>query len=120
MRSPSVEAFRGGASSFRGGTLLETVTHARLRAEQGDAKGAVRILQAVLARRPGDAEARELLAKLPGGEVPRPEPEEPVAAAPTPASAAELARTFRRTLREPSAARRRLERFLDAVSRRAR
>jgi hypothetical protein len=72
--------------------LLETVTHARLRAEQGDAAGAVRILRAVLARRPGDAEARELLASLPGGAAP-------------PASAA---------------ARLRLQRFLDAVTRHAR
>ena len=101
-------------------TVLLTVTHARLRAEQGDSAGAVRILEELLARRPGDVEARELLAALPGGAGPAPEIEEVAAAPPEPASAAELARRFRRKLRQPSARRRRMERFLAVVSRRAR
>ncbi len=44
---------------------LATVTHARLRAAQGDQGGARRILKTVLLRRPGDPEARALLEILP-------------------------------------------------------
>jgi Flp pilus assembly protein TadD len=96
------------------------VTHARLRAQQGDRQGAVKILLALLQQRPGDREARELLANLPGGPGLAPEIEEPAVAPPTPASARELAGAFRRTLDRPQAARGRLARFLAAVTRHAR
>lgn len=101
-------------------SALHTVTHARLRALQGDAAGAVMILEAVLARSPGDLEARELLAGLPRGAGPAPEIDEGAAAPPKAASAAELAHRFRRRLGRRSAARQRLERFLAQVTRRAR
>ena len=102
-------------------TALQTVTHARLRALQGDPAGAVRILEAVLARRPEDGEARELLRNLPRGRAPEMEGDESPVAPPTPASADELARTFRRTLAPPRMpARSRLQRFLFAITRHAR
>jgi hypothetical protein len=103
--------------------LLETVTHARLRAQQGDRAGALRILQTVLGRRPGDSEAEALLADLPDGPVAQPEPEEPPAAPPTSARVADLAGSFRRALADSpirSGPRQRLERFLAAVTRDAR
>lgn len=108
-----------GLRALWGYRLLETVTHARLRVQQGDRAGAVRILRAVLARRPGDLEAMALLRDLPLGQVPQPEPEEPAPAPATSAKAAELAATFRRAL-APSSSQRRLRRFLAAVSRHAR
>jgi len=101
-------------------SALHTVTHARLRALQGDAAGAVTILEAVLARSPGDLEARELLAELPRGAGPPPEIDEGAAAPAKAASAAELTHRFRRTLGRRSARRQRLERFLALVTRRAR
>lgn len=78
---------------------LATVTHARLRAAQGDVAGARRVLETVLARRPDDAEARALLARLSGlqqsqREEPAPEPLEP----PVPGDPAALAATFRSAL----------------------
>ena len=102
--------------------VLLTVTHARLRALQGDAAGAVRILKALLARRPGDPEAQALLANLPGGPSAEPEAAEPMAPPPTPARARELADAFRRTLAPPPppVQKGRLLRFLAAVTRRAR
>jgi hypothetical protein len=102
-------------------TALQTVTHARLRALQGDPAGAVRILEAVLARRPEDAAARELLRNLPRGRAREAEGDEAPVAPPTAASADELARTFRRTLAPPpTPARSRLQRFLAAITRHAR
>ena len=100
--------------------MLETVTHARLRAQQGDEEGALRILRAVLARRPGDTEAASLLASLPGGTVALGEPEDPLLHPPAAASALELAQSFRRRLAGASPARRRLQQFLSAVTRHAR
>lgn len=41
-----------------------TLTHARLRAAQGDVGGATRILRVILAVQPGHREARELLAEI--------------------------------------------------------
>jgi len=41
-----------------------TVTHARLRASQGDLRGARRVVRAVLVLRPQDPEAQRLLAEL--------------------------------------------------------
>jgi len=43
-----------------------TLTHARLRAGQGDLRGARRILRRILGREPEHAEARQLLAELDG------------------------------------------------------
>jgi uncharacterized protein HemY len=45
---------------------LTTLTHARLRALQGDAAAARRILTAILERTPEDVEAQTLLAELAG------------------------------------------------------
>jgi predicted regulator of Ras-like GTPase activity (Roadblock/LC7/MglB family) len=45
---------------------LTTVTHARLRVAQGDFAGARRVLEALLVRRPGDAEVQKLIRSLPG------------------------------------------------------
>lgn len=42
-------------------TLLPTLTHARIRAAQGDVEGARGILEEILAARPGDLEAQLLL-----------------------------------------------------------
>lgn len=62
-----------GPFSFRGNermspsdddAILATVTHARLRAAQGDVPGALRVLETILARRPQDAPARELAGRL--------------------------------------------------------
>jgi hypothetical protein len=105
--------------------LVETVTHARLRAQQGDRAGALRILEAILARRPGDPAATALLRDLPGGPSPEPEPAEAPLAPPTAAGATELAGPFRRALEgdavpPPRGPRQRLQRFLHAVSRHAR
>ncbi len=44
-------------------TLLPTLTHARIRARQGDVDGARRILRAMLAEHPEDADARALLGR---------------------------------------------------------
>ena len=52
------EAGRPGEPSFT------TTTHARLRVQQGDVETARRILEAIVAERPGDREARELLDRL--------------------------------------------------------
>ena len=112
---PSADASAEGPSFLEvmEDSALHTVTHARLRALQGDVAGAVAILETVLARRPHDLAARELLATLPGGAGPFPEIEE--VAAP-PAESVSL----QRTLGRPSPRRRRLERFLAVVTHRAR
>jgi hypothetical protein len=97
------------------------VTHARLRAAQGDLGGARRILGAILEREPGHAAALELLARLAGVDrPPAAEPEEPAAAPPAPGDAAALAERFRHRLglgpapRNPRAAR--LEQWLRRVT----
>ena len=100
--------------------MLETVTHARLRAQQGDEEGAVRILQAVLARRPGDPEAATLLASLTGCTLTHEEPEDPPLQPPAAARADDLARSFRRRLAGARPLHQRLQRFLAAVTRHAR
>jgi hypothetical protein len=73
-----------------------TLTHARLRASQGDVAGAVRILRVILDVQPGHDEARALLAELSGRMgVPHREPED-VAPLPVKAATADgLARRFR-------------------------
>lgn len=80
-------------------TGFETVTHARIRAAQGDRSGARRIARAILARDPEDAAARELLEALgAGADAPSGEPEDPTPDVPVGADAAELAEGFRRSL----------------------
>jgi hypothetical protein len=44
--------------------MIATVTHARVRASQGDVAGALRVLQGVLAQFPGDTEALRLRDEL--------------------------------------------------------
>jgi hypothetical protein len=44
--------------------MIATITHARVRASQGDLAGALRVLQGVLAMAPGDAEALRLRDEL--------------------------------------------------------
>jgi hypothetical protein len=48
------------------GDALATLTHARLRAEQGDRRGARALLRAIVSRRPDDEQACELLGSLAG------------------------------------------------------
>jgi uncharacterized protein HemY len=40
--------------------MIATVTHARVRAAQGDVAGALRVLRSLLTASPGDPEARKL------------------------------------------------------------
>jgi len=44
--------------------MIATVTHARVRASQGDVFGALRVLRGVLARSPRDADALRLYSDL--------------------------------------------------------
>jgi uncharacterized protein HemY len=46
--------------------MIATVTHARVRASQGDVQGALRVLHGVLAVSPGDEEALRLRDELTG------------------------------------------------------
>jgi hypothetical protein len=101
---------------------VDTLTHARVRAAQGDVAGARRILVAMLARDPEDPGARRLLADL-AGSIDRDrvaDADEPVAPA-QPRGAADLAPQFRALLgggRASARARiRRLERWLERVGR---
>ena len=79
--------------------MWDTLTHARVRAAQGDIDGARRILRGILQRDPDHTEALGFLGELDGrrnrstGE-PTAEPAPPA----RPASAAQLARRFRRAL----------------------
>jgi hypothetical protein len=50
------------------GEQLATITHARLRAAQGDIRGARALLLDILHRHPGHGEAKELLAQITGRE----------------------------------------------------
>jgi hypothetical protein len=97
-----------------------TLTHARLRAGQGDLRGACRILSAIVDRDPADDEAARFLAELDG----RPsgdyrEPEETQPPPPRPASAVELAGGFKRALTSAQRDLRieRLERWLQRIRR---
>jgi len=76
-----------------------TLTHARIRAGQGDLAGARRVLRAILERSPNDAEAQALLEHLSGrsGRDATPERVESVPA-PEAADARSLAEEFRRSL----------------------
>jgi hypothetical protein len=83
------------------GPLL-TTTHARLRAAQGDVAAARRILQAVLAQKPGDPEATALLATLaPAPDAGYSEPPDEPLAPPEPARGEDLSARFREALAGP-------------------
>jgi len=88
----------------RGGSVssLETLTHARLRAAQGDHAGAEALLRRMLERDPGHAEARELLRSVEGGGAPEPEGlSEEALLPPQPGDPARLASSFREALSSP-------------------
>ena len=87
------------------GESFATLTHARLRAGQGDVTGAVRILRVILEVQPGHDEARGFLAEIENRlAVAHAEPLEPAAEAVTSATAGDLALSFREALetRRPS------------------
>ena len=81
------------------GASFATLTHARLRAAQGDVPGAVRILRVILEVQPGHHAARGFLAEI-GNQcaVAHTEPSEVAADAVTPAKAGDLALRFRDAL----------------------
>jgi hypothetical protein len=76
-----------------------TLTHARIRAKQGDLAGARRVLEGILERSPEDVDARSLLDEL-AGRAGRPARTERVEALSLPeaAEARALADRFRRSL----------------------
>jgi len=92
---------------------MTTVTHARLRAEQGDATGARRILKRILDEDPGHGEARRMMEEI-GSRADRlrvGEAVEPLAPR-VAADASGLATRFREALgASRSSRRRRLERL---------
>jgi hypothetical protein len=104
---------------------LTTLTHARLRALQGDVGAARRILTAVLEQAPDDSEARTLLEELAGrGSGPRPaEAEQVPERPPERGDPAEMAARFKGVLGggsdDPGRVVRRLERWLERVQRNA-
>jgi len=104
-----------GSSGPDGG--FATLTHAKLRASQGDFAGAARIVRVILQAQPGHEEARAFLASL-DGRVPVTyrERREPEAGAAFAAQAAELAPAFRRVLDEGEAAAR-LEAWIERIRR---
>ena len=86
-------------SADSGGSFA-TLTHARLRAAQGDVDGAVRILRVILDVQSGHDEARALLAEIEDRvAVVHKEPTEDSAEAVMPATADDLTRRFRDALR---------------------
>jgi hypothetical protein len=81
------------------GESFATLTHARLRAAQGDIGGAARILRVILEVQPSHREARELLDEITGrSTVPHAEPAERPAVEAVPAAAGDLAGRFRDAL----------------------
>lgn len=106
-------------SADSGGSFA-TLTHARLRAAQGDVTGAVRILRVILEVQPGHDEARGFLAeiedRLSAAHV---EPLEVAAEAVMPATAGDLTQRFRDALdaRRPNPRIRRLSSWLERMER---
>ncbi len=81
-----------------------TLTHASLRARQGDVEGARRILRGILAAEPAHADAAELLTRLDRSvAVRRREPAEPEPPPARAATASELSERFRDALEAPGA-----------------
>lgn len=95
-----------------------TITHARLRASQGDLATARRVLQAILASDPHNAEARRLLEAL-GDPVVDPSPEETESAEAVrePATADALAGRFRAALAAGDVRSERLRRWVETIRR---
>jgi len=104
-----------------------TLTHARLRLEQGDIVGARRVLTGILERSPEDAEAQAMLADL-RGRTGRPATSERSETLPHPqrTDARSLAASFRKSLGAGSGPLgasgriRRLEAWLERIRERAR
>ncbi len=97
-----------------------TLTHARLRARQGDVAGAARILRGMLDSDPDDSEARGLLAELADRvTVAHREPSDRTVGVATPATPGELTRLFRDELARgsPRARRERLSTWLARTDR---
>ena len=91
-----------------GSVSLATVTHARLRIEQGDTGGAKRILLTVLAQDPDDVAALALMERL--GDAcswALAEPSEEAVGDPVPGDPSELVTRFHEVLGGNAAARRR-------------
>jgi len=81
-----------------------TLTHAKLRAAQGDVGGAARILRVILEVQPEHREARGLLGEIEGrAAVVHKEPAEDPAEAVLPATTEGLSRRFRDALEGPGA-----------------
>ena len=81
------------------GASFATLTHAKLRAAQGDVRGAVRILRVILDVQPEHHEARGFLEEIENRlAVAHTEPLEDAADAATPATAGDLTRRFRDAL----------------------
>ena len=102
------------------GGSFATLTHARLRASQGDVAGAVRILRVILEVQPEHHQAREFLAEIETRRaVAHTEPLEPAAEAVTPATAGDLTHRFRDLLdaRRPNPHIRRLSSWLERMER---
>ena len=102
------------------GASFATLTHAKLRAAQGDVRGAVRILHVILDVQPGHHEARAFLVEIENRlAVAHTEPAEVVAEAVTPATVGDLTRRFRNALdaRRPNARVRRLSLWLEWTQR---
>lgn len=100
------------------GGPFATLTHAKLRAAQGDVVGAVRILRVILEVQPGHDEARRFLAEIENRlPVAHTEPHEVAAEAVTAAKAADLTLRFRNALdtRRPSLRIRRLSSWLERI-----
>ena len=85
-----------------GGKRLSTMTHAKLRASQGDLSTARRMLEAILRERPDNAEARALLGTIsPVADRAHAEPQEEALAPPEAALGEDLASRFREALAAP-------------------
>lgn len=81
------------------GASFATLTHARVRAAQGDVPGAMRILRVILQVQPGHDEAQTLLDEIENRLlVTHAEPKEAAAGPVTPAKAEDLTRRFRAAL----------------------
>jgi hypothetical protein len=108
-------------SSDPGGALA-TLTHARLRARQGDYAAAAALLRQILEHDPEHAEARELLRSIDGrGDTTGDEPAaEEAPAPPEPGDPDRLAGSFRRALAPKAAPPRRRIRRLEGWLRKIR
>jgi len=102
------------------GGSFATLTHARLRAAQGDVSGAVRILRVILDVQPEHDEARGFLAEIENrSAVAHTEPTEVAAEAVTSATAGDLTLRFRKALdaHRPGPRIRRLSSWLERMER---